>query len=193
VLRWDDADLDERGTLRVGGQLVRVGAGHTRASARMMKQDQARHCRSTNSRTAVYSGAHRMSTEQRVERAGMYEDHVSSSRPRLGHPQPREPVKRSFKPLLKRSGFRRSGSTIYGHTCARCYGAGRSSQARAGASRACRHSNDPGYLLAQSSFDGKLGFRGCGRRAGRSAGCSTVAVEGPYLSIEPSCVTAFSA
>ena len=57
--------------------------------------------------------------EQRVERAGMYEDHGLIFSSEIGTPlNPENLVKRSFKPLLKRSGLPEIRFHDLRHTCA---------------------------------------------------------------------------
>ena len=179
-LRWEDADL-ERGTLRVGRALVREGGRHTLGET---KTRRGRRRVNLTPRTVAVLKAHRKrQLEQRVEYAGMYEDHGLIFSSEIGTPlNPETLVKRSFKPLLKRAGLPKIRFHDLRHTCTTLL-MGRSSQARAGASWACHHSNDPGYLLALSPLDGRSGVRGYGRRAGMNAGCSTVAVKSPDLSL----------
>ena len=102
-LRWDDADL-ERGTLRVGRALVRAGGRHTLGET---KTKRGRRQINLTPRTVAVLKAHRKrQLEQRVERAGMYEDYGLIFSSEIGTPlNPENLVKRSFKPLLTRTGL----------------------------------------------------------------------------------------
>lgn len=115
-LRWDDADL-ERGTLRVGRALVREGSRHTLGET---KTRRGRRQVNLTPRTVAVLKAHRKrQLEQRVERAGLYEDHGLIFASEIGTPlNPENLVKRSFKPLLKRSGLPEIRFHDLRHTCA---------------------------------------------------------------------------
>lgn len=115
-LRWDDADL-ERGTLRVGRALVREGGRHTLGET---KTRRGRRLVNLTPRTVAVLKAHRKrQLEQRVELAGMYEDHGLIFASEIGTPlNPENLVKRSFKPLLKRAGLPEIRFHDLRHTCA---------------------------------------------------------------------------
>ena len=115
-LRWDDADL-ERGTLRVGRALVREGGRHTLGET---KTRRGRRLVNLTPRTvAVLKGHRKRQLEQRVELAGLYEDHGLIFASEIGTPlNPENLVKRSFKPLLKRSGLPEIRFHDLRHTCA---------------------------------------------------------------------------
>ena len=114
-LRWEDADL-ERGTLRVGRALVREGGRHTLGET---KTRRGRRRVNLTPRTVAVLKAHRKrQLEQRVEYAGMYEDHGLIFSSEIGTPlNPETLVKRSFKPLLKRAGLPKIRFHDLRHTC----------------------------------------------------------------------------
>ena len=131
------------GTLRVGWALVRKGGRYTLGETNTRRG----RCQvNLTLRTMAGLKAHRKRhLEKWVERAGMYDDEglIFSSEIATPH-NPENLVKRSFKPLLKRS----SGGPVprsTSHLRHAANGARRSSQARAGASWICHHSKDPGY------------------------------------------------
>ena len=115
-LRWDDADL-ERGTLRVGRALVREGGRHRLGET---KTRRGRRLVNLTPRTvAVLKGHRKRQLEQRVELAGMYEDQGLIFSSEIGTPlNPENLVKRSFKPLLHRSGLPEVRFHDLRHTCA---------------------------------------------------------------------------
>ena len=117
-------------------------------------------------------------TVQRVELAGIYEDHGLIFSSGIGTPlNPENLVKRPFKPLLERSGLPEVRFHDLRHTCATLL-MGRGVHPKlvqellGHATIALTLDTYPGYLLALSSFDGGSGVRGHGRRARMSAGCS---------------------
>ena len=115
-LRWDDADL-ERATLRVGRALVREGGRHTLGKT---KTRRGRRLVNLTPLAVAALKAHRKGQlEQRVELAGMYEDHGLVFASKIGTPlNPENLVKRSFKPLLERSGLPGIRFHDLRHTCA---------------------------------------------------------------------------
>ena len=115
-LRWDDADL-EQGTLRVGRALVREGGRHTLGET---KTRRGRRQVNLTPRTVAVLKAHReRQLEQRAKHAGMYADHGLIFSSEIGTPlNPENLVKRSFKPLLKRSGLPEIRFHDLRHTCA---------------------------------------------------------------------------
>jgi integrase len=115
-LRWDDADL-ERGTLRVGRALVREGGRHTLGETKIRRS--RRRVNLTPRTVAVLKAHRKRQLEQRVELAGMYEDHGLIFASDIGTPlNPENLVKRSFKPLLKRAGLPEIRFHDLRHTCA---------------------------------------------------------------------------
>jgi hypothetical protein len=148
------------GTLHVGRALVRKGGRYTLGET---KTRRGRCQGNLTLRTMAGLKAHRKRyLEKWVERAGMYDDEDLIFSSEIATPlNPENLVKRSFKPLFKRS----SGGPVprsTAHVRHAANGARRSSQARAGASWSCHHSNDPGYLLALSPLNGESGVRGYG-------------------------------
>lgn len=115
-LRWDDADL-ERGTLRVGRALVREGSRHTLGAT---KTKRGRRLVNLTPRTVAALKGHRKGQlEQRVKLADMYEDHGLIFASEIGTLlNPENLVKRSFKPLLERSGLPGIRFHDLRHTCA---------------------------------------------------------------------------
>ncbi len=115
-LRWDDADLD-RGTLRVGRALVRVGGRHVVGET---KTKRGRRRVNLTPRTVAALKAHRKrQLERRVRLAGLYEDHGLIFSSENGTPlNPENLVKRSFKPLLERAGLPEIRFHDLRHTCA---------------------------------------------------------------------------
>jgi integrase len=102
-LRWDDADSD-RGTLRVGRALVRVGGRYVIGET---KTRRGRRRINLTPRTVAALKAHRKrQLEQRVRLADFYDDHGLIFSSEIGTPlNPENLVKRSFKPLLEKAGL----------------------------------------------------------------------------------------
>ena len=115
-LRWDDADL-EKGTLRVGRALVREGGRYTLGDT---KTKRGRRQVNLTPRTVNALKAHRKrQLEERVSLAGLYEDQGLIFATSAGTPiQPENLVKRSFKPLLKKTGLPEIRFHDLRHTCA---------------------------------------------------------------------------
>jgi integrase len=115
-LRWDDADL-EQGTLRVGRALVREGGRHTLGETKTRRG--RRQVNLTPRTVAVLKDHRERQLEQRAKHAGMYVDHGLIFSSEIGTPlNPENLVKRSFKPLLKRSGLPEIRFHDLRHTCA---------------------------------------------------------------------------
>jgi integrase len=115
-IRWDDADLD-RGTLRVGRALVREGGRHVVGET---KTRRGRRRVNLTPRTVAALKAHRKrQLEQRVRLAGLYQDYGLIFPSENGTPlNPRNLVKRSFKPLLKKADLPEIRFHDLRHTCA---------------------------------------------------------------------------
>lgn len=115
-LRWDDADLD-RCTLRVGRALVREGGRHVVGET---KTRRGRRRVNLTPRTVAALKAHRKrQLEQRVRLAGLYADHGLIFPSENGTPlNPENLVKRSFKPLLTKTGLPEIRFHDLRHTCA---------------------------------------------------------------------------
>ena len=115
-LRWKDVDL-ERGTLRVGRALVRERGHYTLGET---KTRRGRRQINLTPRTVNALRAHRKKQlEEKVRRADLYKDHgliFASGVGTLVHPE--NMVKRSFKPLLERSGLPEIRFHDLRHTCA---------------------------------------------------------------------------
>jgi integrase len=115
-LRWKDVDL-ERGTLRVGRALVREGGRYTLGET---KTRRGRRQINLTPRTVNALRVHRKKQlEEKMRRADLYKDHgliFASGVGTLVHPE--NMVKRSFKPLLERSGLPKIRFHDLRHTCA---------------------------------------------------------------------------
>jgi integrase len=115
-LRWDDADLD-RGTLRVGRALVREGGRHVVGETKTRRG--RRRVNLTPRTVAVLKTHRKRQLEHRVRLAGLYEDRDLIFASENGTPlNPENLVKRSFKPLLERTGFPKIRFHDLRHTCA---------------------------------------------------------------------------
>jgi integrase len=115
-LRWDDADL-ESGTLRVGRSLVREGGSNKLGET---KTRRGRRQVNLTPRAVAALRAHRKrQLEERVKRAGLYEDRGLIFATNVGTPlNPENVVKRSLKPLLKRADLPEIRFHELRHTCA---------------------------------------------------------------------------
>ena len=115
-LRWDDVDL-ERGTLRVGRALIREGGRHTLGE---IKTKRGRRQINLTSRSVNALKAHRKKQlEEKIMRAGLYEDNGLIFASRVGTPvNPENLVKRSFKLLLEKVGLPEIRFHDLRHTCA---------------------------------------------------------------------------
>jgi len=115
-LRWDDVDL-EHGTLRVGRALVRERGHYTLGET---KTRRGRRQINLTPRTLNALRVHRKKQlEEKMRRADLYKDHgliFASGVGTLVHPE--NMVKRSFKPLLERSGLPEIRFHDLRHTCA---------------------------------------------------------------------------
>jgi integrase len=115
-LRWDDADLD-RGTLRVGRALVREGGRHVVGETKTRRG--RRRVNLTPRTVAVLKTHRKRQLEHRVRLAGLYEDRGLIFASENGTPlNPENLVKRSFKPLLERTGLPKIRFHDLRHTCA---------------------------------------------------------------------------
>jgi integrase len=117
ALRWDDADL-ERGTLRVGRSLTREKGRYLMGDT---KNKKGRRRVNLTPRTVAVLKAHRKrQLEERVRLAGLFEDRGLVFSTQTGAiVSPENLVKRSFKPLLKRTGLpERTRFHDLRHTCA---------------------------------------------------------------------------
>ena len=115
-LRWDDVDL-ERGTLRVGRALVREGGRHLLGET---KTRRGRRQVNLTPRTVKALKTHRKrQLEERMKLVGLHEDHGLIFATKVGTPvNPENLVKRSFKPLLKKTGLPEIRFHDLRHTCA---------------------------------------------------------------------------
>jgi integrase len=115
-LRWDDVDL-EHGTLRVGRALVRERGHYTLGET---KTRRGRRQINLTPRTVNALRVHRKKQlEEKMRRADLYKDHgliFASGVGTLVHPE--NMVKRSFKPLLEKSGLPEIRFHDLRHTCA---------------------------------------------------------------------------
>ena len=118
-LRWDDVDL-ERSTLRVGRALVREGGRHTIGET---KTRRGRRQINLTPRMVNALKTHRKNQlEEKMKLAGLYKDHGLIFATGVGTPvNPENLVKRSFKPLLKKSGLPEIRFHDLRHTCATIY------------------------------------------------------------------------
>jgi integrase len=115
-LRWKDVDL-ERATLRVGRALVRERGHYTLGET---KTRRGRRQINLTPRTVNALRVHRKKQlEEKMRRADLYKDHgliFASGVGTLVHPE--NMVRRSFKPLLERSGLPEIRFHDLRHTCA---------------------------------------------------------------------------
>jgi integrase len=115
-LRWKDVDL-ERGTLRVGRALVREGGRHVLGET---KTKRGRRQINLTHRTVNALKAHRKKQrEEKMRRAGLYKDCGLVFASGVGTPvNPRNLIRRSFKPLLEEAGLPEIRFHDLRHTCA---------------------------------------------------------------------------
>src|ERR671921_307037 len=115
-LRWADADL-ARGTLRVGRALVREGGRHVVGET---KTKRGRRRVNLTPRTVAELKAHRRrQLKERMKSGSRHEDQDLIFATNVGTPlNPENLVKRSFKPLLKKTGLPEIRFHDLRHTCA---------------------------------------------------------------------------
>ena len=115
-LRWRDVNL-EHGVLRVGHALVREG-GRYRLGETKTKRGH-RSIRLTSQAVSALGAHRKRQLEERMRLAGLYEDHDLIFTTQRGTPlNPENLVKRSFKPLLERTGLPEIRFHDLRHTCA---------------------------------------------------------------------------
>lgn len=115
-LRWDDADL-ERGTLHVGRSLVRESGSHKLGETTTRRG--RRQVNLTPRAVAALKAHRKRKLEESVKLAGLYEDGGLIFATNVGTPlNPKNVVKRSFKPLLKRADLPEIRFHDLRHTCA---------------------------------------------------------------------------
>jgi integrase len=115
-LRWKDVDL-ERGTLRVGRALVREGGRHALGETKTKRG--RRQVNLTPRTVNALKGHRKRQLEETMRLAGLYKDHGLIFASRVGTPvNPRNLIRRSFKPLLETACLPEVRFHDLRHTCA---------------------------------------------------------------------------